>query len=159
MRSSVKKIPIPGLKNKPESDSSKSHLSNEEQEVMKLFRIYDESRSKTFKETVAKYRRKYGRHPPPKFVEWYKFARDRNVYNIDDFEQVMDDLRPFWGVDPAILRSQAAHLHANENDGISGIHIRSGKVWKLSNANWRAEIMQTMIEPYVKHLPDMDIAR
>ncbi|RAL64825.1 hypothetical protein DID88_001422 [Monilinia fructigena] len=175
MRSNVKKIPIPGLKDKPESGPSKSQLSNQDQEVVgdiadqhpiaalmkkadEAFRIYDESRSKTFKETVAKYRRKYGRHPPPKFVEWYKFARDRNVYNIDDFEQIMDDLRPFWGVDPAILRSQAAHLHVNKDDWISGIHIRSGKVWKLSSADWRANVMQTMIAPYVKHLPDMDIA-
>ncbi|ESZ95270.1 glycosyltransferase family 90 protein [Sclerotinia borealis F-4128] len=175
MRSNLKKIPIPGLKNKPDSDSSKSSPSHQDQEVVgdtadqhpiaalmkeadEAFRVYDESRSKTFQETVAKYRRKYGRHPPPKFREWYKFARDRNVYNIDDFEQVMDDLRPFWGVDPAIIRSQAAHLHAIEHDGISGIHIRSGKVWMLSNENWRAETMEEMIKPYVKHLPDMDIA-
>ncbi|KAI9649153.1 hypothetical protein NHQ30_001720 [Ciborinia camelliae] len=187
VRSKVKKIPIPGLKNKPESDvsplctspklfsASKSPPSHEDQEVVgdiadehpiaalmkeadEAFRLYDESRSKTFKETVAKYREKYGRHPPPKFREWYKFARERSVYNIDDFEQIMDDLRPFWGVDPAIIRSQAAHLHANLDDKISGIHIRSGKVWKLSNEDWRAETMKKMIEPYVEHLPDMDIA-
>lgn len=127
-------------------------------EADEAFRIYDESRSKTFKETVAKYRRKYGRHPPPKFRDWYKYARDRNVYNIDDFEQIMDDLRPFWGVEPAIIRSQAAHLHEKEEDGISGVHIRSGKIWKLSNGGWRAAIMERMIEPFVKHLPDMDIA-
>lgn len=126
-------------------------------EADEAFRIYDESRSKTFKETVSKYRKKYGRHPPPKFQDWYKYARDRNVYNIDDFEQIMDDLRPFWGVDPAIIRSQAAHLPSN-GDSVSGIHIRSGKVWKLSYENWRAETMKEMIEPFVKFLPDMDIA-
>ncbi|KAF7881934.1 uncharacterized protein EAF02_006622 [Botrytis sinoallii] len=175
VRSKVKKIPLPKLKNKPDSDSSKSPTSHQDQEVVgdiadqhpiaalmkeadEAFRIYDESRSKTFKETVSKYRKKYGRHPPPKFRDWYKYARDKNVYNIDDFEQIMDDLRPFWGVDPAIIRSQAAHLHANHDDGISGIHIRSGKVWKLSNENWRAETMKEMIEPFVKFLPDMDIA-
>lgn len=33
------------------------------------FEKYDEGRSKTFKETVERYRREYGRHPPPGFKE------------------------------------------------------------------------------------------
>ena len=119
---------------------------------------YDESRSITFKETVSKYRRKYGRHPPPGFRDWYKFARDRNVHNIDDFDQIMDDLRPFWGVEPAIIRSHAAHLHEDENNGVSGLHIRDHKIWKLTFANWRVEVFAKMVEPFVEFLPDMDIA-
>lgn len=30
---------------------------------------YDEGRSRSFREAVAKYRMKYGRHPPPGFKE------------------------------------------------------------------------------------------
>lgn len=119
---------------------------------------YEEQRSLTFKETVAKYRRKYGRHPPPGFKEWYKFARERNVHNVDDFDQINDDLRPFWGIEPAEIRSLAAHMHEEEGNGISGLHIRDKKIWKLTNANWRVETMQLMVEPFVEHLPDMDIA-
>lgn len=70
----------------------------------------------------------------------------------------MDDLRPFWGVDPAIIRSYAAHLHEDEGNGVSGLHIRDGKVWTVTNANWRVETMQAMVGNFVKHLPDMDIA-
>lgn len=112
----------------------------------------------TFKETVHKYRSTYGRHPPPGFRDWYKFARERNVHNIDDFTQIMDDLRPFWGVEPAEIRSLAAHMHEVEDDGVSGLHIRDGKVWKISNPGWRIETMAQMVEPFVKNLPDMDIA-
>lgn len=64
----------------------------------KAFNDYISNRSSTFTETVQKYRKRYGRHPPPGFKDWYKFARDRGVYNVDDFQQIMDDLRPFWGV-------------------------------------------------------------
>jgi hypothetical protein len=106
---------------------------------------YEEDRSMTFKDTVSKYRRKYGRHPPPGFRDWYKFARDKNVHNIDDFDQIMDDLRPFWGVDPAVLRSHAAHLHEKEENGVSGLHIRGGKIWKTTFANWRMETMAKMV--------------
>ena len=119
---------------------------------------YDESRSTTFKETVSKYRRKYGRNPPPGFRDWYKFARDRTVHNVDDFDQIMDDLRPFWGVEPGIIRSHAAHLHEDEHNGISGLHIRDHKIWKTTFGNWRMETFVKMVEPFVKFLPDMDIA-
>ncbi|TVY83473.1 Beta-1,2-xylosyltransferase [Lachnellula suecica] len=119
---------------------------------------YEESRSMTFKETVHKYRIQYGRHPPPGFREWYKFARDRNVHNVDDFTQIMDDIRPFWGIEPAEIRSLAAHMHEKGEDGVSGLHIRDGKMWKLSNPSWRIETMAQMIEPFVKNLPDMDVA-
>ena len=119
---------------------------------------YDETRSMTFKETVNKYRLKYGRHPPPGFRDWYKFARGRNVHNIDDFDQIMDDLRPFWGVEPAIIRSHAAHLHEDESNGISGLHIRDHKIWKTTFADWRVETFSKMVQPFVEFLPDMDIA-
>jgi hypothetical protein len=127
-------------------------------EADKAWHAYEESRSMTFKETVAKYRRKYGRNPPPGFRDWYKFARDKNVHNVDDFEQIMDDLRPFWAVEPPIIRSLAAHLSENEKNGVSGIHIRDKKIWKLTNDNWRAQTLSKMIESFVRFLPDMDIA-
>lgn len=139
---------------------------------------YEEDRSRTFRETVAKYREKYGRHPPPGFKEvcltkvllrvpvlrvcvlsqWYIYARKRNVHNIDDFEQIMDDLRPFWAVDPKVIRKMAAKLPENEADGVSGVHIRNKRVSFLTNKSWRSEAMANLISPFVKYLPDMDIA-
>jgi hypothetical protein len=122
------------------------------------WKAYEKGRSRTFKETVAKYRRKHGRHPPPGFTDWYRFARDRSVHNVDDFEQIMDDLRPFWGVKPSTIRSLAAHMSEDESAGVSGLHIREGKIWKLTNANWRIETFARLVERFVHYLPDMDIA-
>ncbi|KHJ30343.1 putative capsule-associated protein cap1 [Erysiphe necator] len=119
---------------------------------------YNENRSTTFFETITKYRKTYGRHPPPGFPDWYRFARDRNVHHLDDFKQIMDDLRPFWAIKPSTIRLQAAHLHQNPDHGISGLHIRQNKVWKLTNVDWRMEIFSKMVKPFVKFLPDMDVA-
>ena len=127
-------------------------------EADKAWNAYEDSRSLTFKETVAKYRRKYQRNPPPGFRDWYKFARKKNVHNIDDFSQIMDDLRPFWGVKPSEIRSLAAHLNEDEANGISGLHIRDKKIWKLTNPNWRVETFAKMVDKFVVYLPDMDIA-
>jgi hypothetical protein len=87
-------------------------------EADQKWREYESGRSTTFRQTVEKYRSKYGRHPPPGFKEWYKYARKKNVFNIDDFDQIMDDLRPFWALEPKTIRMYAAHMWENEGDGI-----------------------------------------
>ncbi|RFU30082.1 hypothetical protein B7463_g6267, partial [Scytalidium lignicola] len=124
----------------------------------KAWNEYEESRSMTFRETVAKYRSKYGRHPPPGFRDWYKYARDRNVHNIDDFQQIYDDLRPFWAIEPSEIRALATRITMDKETGISGLHVRNGKVWKTTNENWRMETFKKLVGMFVQHLPDMDIA-
>jgi Glycosyl transferase family 90 len=128
------------------------------EEADHAFRVYEGSISSTFKQTVETYRSKYGRHPPPGFKEWYKFARKKNVFNIDDFEQVMDDLRPFWAVEPATIRIHAAHMWEDEGHGAGVIHIRDHKIVRTDFPMWRTDIMAEVINKFIKHLPDMDIA-
>lgn len=165
------RVPIPGREHSDESlESSGFGLQYEPvdnhpisvliAEADKRWREYEDSRSLTFKETVSKYRRRYNRHPPPGFVTWYRYARDKNVHNIDDFDQVMDDIRPFWAVPPKVLRNLAAHMWENEKDGVETIHIRNHAVVKISNNQngWRADTTATLIEKFIDHLPDMDIA-
>jgi hypothetical protein len=127
-------------------------------EADQKWRAYESGRSTTFRQTVEKYRSKYGRHPPPGFKEWYKYARKKYVFNIDDFDQIMDDLRPFWALEPKTIRMYAAHMWENEGDGISGIHVRNKKVAKLTFPSWRSETFRTLVEKFSEHLPDMDIA-
>lgn len=128
------------------------------QEADKQWRKYEDERSTSFRQTVKTYRRKYGRHPPPGFVDWYKYARKRNVHNVDDFEQIMDDIRPFWGVEPRVIRTLAAEAWRDKDGGASGIHIRNHKIVKENNGSWRSETLVTLIKKFVKYLPDMDIA-
>ena len=170
IRSTIDKVPFPGktkLSHDAPTDSElgRPYVPVDDHPISKLiaeadqtWRQYDSGRSMTFRETVSKYRRRYGRHPPPKFQEWYKFARERHVYNIDDFDQIIDDLRPFWAIEPKIIRKLAAHMWEVDVDGIAGIHIRNKKIVRQSNASWRSETMKTLIERFIDHIPDMDIA-
>ncbi|EXJ78882.1 hypothetical protein A1O1_09284 [Capronia coronata CBS 617.96] len=121
------------------------------------FRAYESGISTSFRQTVEKYRSRYGRHPPPGFKDWYKFARERNVFNIDDFEQIMDDLRPFWAANPSELRTHAAHMGEDPKFGVAVIHIRNHTIVQADNPSWRSETMETVISKFVEFLPDMDI--
>ncbi|KAL8832765.1 MAG: hypothetical protein Q9170_004763 [Blastenia crenularia] len=166
--SQFSRLPIPGLHRKPWHSGETTEgpyepidahpISQLIAEADKAWATYENSRSTTFRQTVSKYRRKYGRHPPPGFKEWYQFARKRNVHNIDDFEQIMDDLRPFWAIEPKALRNLAANMWRDDKNGVAGIHIRKHKIVKQTNKSWRSETLITLIEKIVKYLPDMDIA-
>ncbi|KAB8229904.1 uncharacterized protein BDW43DRAFT_175719 [Aspergillus alliaceus] len=123
----------------------------------KQWEEYEHDRSTTFRETVSKYRKRYGRHPPPGFADWYKFARDRKVHHIDDFQQIIDDLRPFWGIEPWLIRQMAASL-SDHGNGMGGIHIRNKTVAKISQPSWRVEALAAVVSRIVEYLPDMDIA-
>ncbi|KAK8219953.1 hypothetical protein M8818_000368 [Zalaria obscura] len=119
---------------------------------------YDMERSKTFKATVETYRRKYGRHPPPGFKQWYKFARQRQVYHIDDFDQINDDLRPFWALKPNHIRKFAAHASDNLGHDLSTVSIRQGQVFQEVWGSWRTETFISLLAGFAQHLPDMDLA-
>ena len=168
LKHEISDIRIPGVAKKPwhSNENPESPLEPSDNhpitglmvEADKNWRQYEDSRSKSFKETVRKYRQHYGRHPPPGFKDWYLYARKRNVHNVDDFSQIMDDIRPFWAVEPKVIRNLAANMWKDNEQGISGIHIRNHKVVKDNNGNWRSETLMTLIKKFVKYLPDMDIA-
>lgn len=124
-------------------------------EANRKWQQYEGSRSTSFRDTVAKYRQTYGRHPPPGFKEWYQFARKRNIHNVDDFQQITGDLRPFWAISPRDIRRMAARLLKSE--GIAGLSIRNHKV-KLHAEGWRVETLASSVGRLAKYLPDMDIA-
>ena len=41
------------------------------------------SQSETLEQSVAEYRRRYGRNPPKGFDKWWEWARDKGVILID----------------------------------------------------------------------------
>ena len=133
-------------------------IANLMQQAELAYREYEDTRSKSFRETVQKYRQRHGRHPPPGFKEWYKFARKKNVHNIDDFDQIIGDLRPFWAIEPSKIRNLAANMWRDKEQGVSGIHIRNHKIVKETNEGWRSNALVSLIKKLAKFLPDMDIA-
>ncbi|CAG8008656.1 unnamed protein product [Penicillium salamii] len=117
---------------------------------------YENDRSTSFRQTVAKYRETYGRHPPPGFKEWYMFARKKNAHNVDDFRQITGDLRPYWAVPPTLIRKMAAKLL--HSDGMMGVQVRDKKVVHSEEEGWRVETLRKSVKRLAPYLPDMDIA-
>jgi len=115
------------------------------------YKHYVSGQSRTFAQAVQTYRQRYQRHPPPGFLEWYRYAKLVHSTIIDDFDQIHHDLEPFWGVEPHVIRNRLRGLF---NAGASKISIRNGTIVN------RVDGWNVLFEdlPVLQHLPDMDIA-
>ncbi len=115
------------------------------------YKHYVSGQSRTFAQAVQTYRQRYQRHPPPGFLEWYRYAKLVHSTIIDDFDQIHHDLEPFWGVEPHVIRNRLRGLF---NAGASKISIRNGTIVNRVDG-WNV-IFEDL--PVLQHLPDMDIA-
>ncbi|KAK8096258.1 hypothetical protein PG999_014280 [Apiospora kogelbergensis] len=107
--------------------------------------------SHTLEEAAKAYRARRGRHPPPGFKAWYEFAKDKKAIVVEDFwDQIYNDLNPFWGLDARRIRKEAWDYEMT-------INIRNGNASAESDWFW-TQIWLSMIKTVEKHLPDMDIA-
>jgi hypothetical protein len=110
----------------------------------------------TLHHAAAQYRKKRGRHPPPGFEAWYAYAVESGAVVIESlWDQIYEDLKPFWGVDPVVLRKQT-HAFSPK------ISIRNGEVESSTgNAYEKLDIWVDMLRTLAKHpqikLPDADI--
>lgn len=107
--------------------------------------------SKGLKAAAAEYRSRRGRHPPPGFDIWFRFAKENNAVIIEDFwDQIYHDLGPFWGMPPAVMRREAWR-------GGMTINVRNRKAKASSDWFW-TQIWLNMTQTIEHMLPDLDMS-
>ncbi|KAK6365700.1 hypothetical protein LTS17_011087 [Exophiala oligosperma] len=113
-------------------------------------------------DTVARYKQRYNRNPPPGFDVWFEYARNKSILIVDEFDQIYEDLLPFRTISPASLRKQTWEMVSNPWNEISGITIRNGNAAVQENVipthRWMLEGVAALINSFARHLPDMDLA-
>lgn len=113
-------------------------------------------------DTVARYKQKYNRNPPPGFDVWFEYAKNKSAIVVDEFDQIYEDLLPFRAVSPGDLRRATWEMISNPWNEISGITIRNGKASVqekvLPTHRWMLEGVSVLINSFAQHLPDLDLA-
>ncbi len=103
-------------------------------------------------EAANAYRQRRGRHPPPRFDEWFKFAQSKNAVIIEDlFDRIYDDLTPFWAIAPSNIRDAGASWP-------EVISIRNRALTVRKDKRYRIELWHDMLKRIAKYLPDVDLA-
>lgn len=107
--------------------------------------------TKDLHSAAAAYRERRGRHPPPGFDQWFKFAQEKNIVMVEDFfDQIYHDLRPFWAIEPWLLREEARKYEMVIN--IRDHNASTGSDWFWTQ-HW-LDLIKT-----IEHMvPDMDLA-
>lgn len=101
---------------------------------------------------VHAYRQQRGRLPPPGFEKWYARALSTKSVIIESFyDQIYEDLEPFWGLEPASIRGALA-------DWTWTLRIRNGKVKDIPQGRFRSRTWGDMINQVAADLSDMDVA-
>jgi hypothetical protein len=101
---------------------------------------------------VHTYRQRRGRHPPSGFDKWYARALSTNSIIVESFfDQIYEDLEPFWGLEPAGIRGALKNWTWT-------LRIRNGKIKEIPQDRFRSRTWGEMINWVATDLPDMDIA-
>ncbi|KXJ93662.1 hypothetical protein Micbo1qcDRAFT_158517 [Microdochium bolleyi] len=101
------------------------------------------------------YRQRRGRHPPPGFDAWFRYAQRHNAVVVESFfDRIEADMAPFWGVDHNDLAQSAAQWH-------SVVAVRAGAVTatgKLGKRNTPfLKIWADLVAEAGPNLPDLNM--
>ncbi|KAJ2915744.1 hypothetical protein MD484_g4678, partial [Candolleomyces efflorescens] len=118
--------------------------------------------SKTLDAAVAEYRRRYNRHPPKGFDDWWEFAKKFDFKMVDEFDILMEDMAPFYELPGIEVRRRVSQV--GELPSIDLVRVNKGVVtvqnmqkgFKDSEVSARARGFRSMMGQFVKRLPDMD---
>lgn len=117
-----------------------------------------ERQPKSLDEIVKRYKERHSIDPPPYFDKWYEFVQKNQVQLPDEYDDIFEGLRPFWGISPALIRRKVATAIAT-NDYITGVSLRRGRISITERGEeWRRNGIKAAIEPFIYLLPDLDIA-
>lgn len=110
-------------------------------------------------ECVQEYQRRYQRHPPPGFDAWHRYATARNSIVIDDYDTMMEDLLPFWGIPPAEIRLRTQQVISDPWNEVSEVIIRNGHAGLgpnfLPTHRWMLDGTIDLVKGFSSYLPDM----
>jgi hypothetical protein len=110
--------------------------------------------SRSLAEAAAEYKRRYGRPPPKGFDDWFAFATANGAVMIDEYDQLVDDLRPFWLLSGAEIRRRS--LAVSLLPSVDLVHVQGGKALSAApKANFidsedgaRAECFRSILEKF-----------
>jgi hypothetical protein len=93
--------------------------------------------SQTTTEATLEYRKRYGREPPEGYDEWFAFAKGNAFDLVDEFDEMMDSLEPFWALLPSDLRRRTVELAVMPSFSMVQ-RIETGETVAVASPGWDA---------------------
>ncbi|KAK3300185.1 glycosyltransferase family 90 protein [Chaetomium fimeti] len=110
---------------------------------------------------VQEYKERHnGRDPPQKFDIWYDFAKDRHSVILDDFQQMEEDILPFWGMPPSKIKEGIQRAAAEPDMALLQIQGGEARHNLPPSSPYKPVVddLVDLVKDFVKHLPNMELA-
>jgi hypothetical protein len=110
--------------------------------------------STTPADAVVEYKRRYGRVPPPGFEKWFAFAKEHASLIVDEYDEMMRSLEPFWKMVPTdVVRLMERSDSPGQTRGyIKKCFITGGK---LKDCGAWADVMSRYLGAALRGIPNM----
>lgn len=129
-------------------------------EAKVAWRAKNARQSKTYKDAVDEYRRRYKREPPRGFEVWYEWARANEIPLIDEYDMISQQITPYLALRPSEVRRRIEQL-----DDPRGATSQDHTILRLfrgrshyTGSKWRepvSESFESLIEDIVDLIPDV----
>lgn len=121
--------------------------------------------SRTLREAVVEYHRRYRRMPPKGFDKWWSYIVKHDVQLPDEYDRIDQDMSPFWGMRPRVLQQLQLESQEMEDTFTIGIEDRLASVtaYKFQAGEWeRSGTMRALeqldqLEALQQWLPDFNV--
>ncbi|KAF2716383.1 glycosyltransferase family 90 protein [Polychaeton citri CBS 116435] len=145
--------------NRPVSDTSPLPIGNHPIDQLireadtELYKLLGKA-SHTLDDAADAYRKRRGRQPPPLFDAWYAFAQNKTAVIVEDFfDQIYEDLNPFWGLSAKFIRESAKdfeHRVTVRNHSTTWVSDKDDRPWM--------HLWSDLVRTIQDVVPDVDIA-
>ncbi|WVQ96174.1 hypothetical protein IAU59_003277 [Kwoniella sp. CBS 9459] len=117
--------------------------------------------SKTLREAVEEYTRRYKTMPPQGFDKWWAYVRENDVQLPDEYDQIHKDLHPFRALSPRDLKArvqEAAQLHDTFVIRVQRGTVRTETLYKPEAIHdKRMQHQLELLRPIAESLPDLQV--
>ncbi|GAA5873960.1 hypothetical protein JCM8547_001588 [Rhodosporidiobolus lusitaniae] len=113
--------------------------------------------SKSLRDAVHEYRRRYKRNPPRGFEKWWAYAKQNRVILVDEYDQIHRDLEPFWALEPQDLHHRVQVMQDREESFT--IKVKEGKTTEEGEQAFlrRAKDLSDLVARFSEYVPDVNL--
>ncbi|KAG8870069.1 Glycosyltransferase Family 90 domain containing protein [Tulasnella sp. 331] len=120
--------------------------------------------SRTLRDAVTEYQRRYHRMPPKGFDKWWNFVVEHDVQLPDEYDRINQDMSPFWGMKHGALQELQLELQDKMDTFTIGIEDHMASVVDYNfqpgeyerSGTMRAFEQLDQLEALEKWLPDFN---
>ncbi|KAL8281153.1 hypothetical protein RQP46_006511 [Phenoliferia psychrophenolica] len=122
-----------------------------------------ERQSQTLFQAVVEYQRRYGRKPPLGFDAWWRYAMQNRVVLVDEYDQIDEDIKPFFSLPASEIRARQKALASNtrlpHHAETFTVDVEDGaiSVYGPFRRGQLAEDAQNLMGQFAESLPDISL--